>query len=119
MHMRQAFSLCLSSFFGELICDITRLTLCCTVYGIRGFPDVYTDDLAIAPTLKRETDAVHDLVHQYGNRWHFIYNARKSAVLACGEYKREGLSNSEQRVFKLGNERVKEKQNYDHLIQNL
>ena len=55
------------------------------------------------------------MVNQYGNRWRFKFNAKKSAILTYGEEPKKNLENSSLRSFKLGNNRVLEKQSYDHV----
>ena len=60
-------------------------------------------------------DKCLDLVNQYGNRWHFSFNAKKSAIMTYGKKPKVNIKNLAHRVFKLGINRVLEKQNYDHV----
>ena len=58
---------------------------------------------------------MHEIVNKYGNRWRFSFNAAKSAVLVFGEDRKTHDRNSKHRVFRLGSEKVKEKESYDHV----
>ena len=89
--------------------------LCCTIGSIRSSPASYADDLAAATTSKHRTDEVHRIVNDFGNRWRFKFNASKSAVLVFGEERKENSKNKIHRQLKLGNEKVKEKETYDHV----
>ena len=55
------------------------------------------------------------IVYQHGCKWRFDFNARKSAVQVFGETNKESKIGHENRVFKLGNQKVKEKGYYDHV----
>ena len=54
-------------------------------------------------------------MHKYGKRWRFDFNAKKSAILTFGEDFKSNQDNSKYRIFKLGDNRVKERQHYDHV----
>ena len=71
--------------------------------------------MATATLSKSKTDRVLKLVSDYGDRWHFSFNASKSAILVYGECKSEYQTNSKARSFKLGQEKVPEKATYDHV----
>ena len=103
------------AFINELIVQLEESTLCCMIRGISISPVGYADDLAAATTSKRKTDRVHEIVHEYGNRWRFQFNASKSAVLVFGESNKDHDRLSKDRIFKLGGARVKEKCTYDHV----
>ena len=103
------------AFINELIVQLEESTLCCGIRGISTSPVGYADDLAAATTSKRKTDRVHDMVHEYGNKWRFQFNASKSAVLVFGENAKDHDRLSKDRIFKLGRDRVKEKSTYDHV----
>ena len=45
--------------------------------------------------------------------WHYDFNGSKNGVLITGDNKKENKRNALLRSFMLGNERVKEKVNYD------
>ena len=64
---------------------------------------------------KEKMDAVMDRVYVHSNTWRYSFNAGKSAVLIFGESQKERRVGSQNRVFKLGTERVKEKLYYDHV----
>ena len=102
-------------FINGLLDVLESSKLCCVIGNIISSPASYADDLATATISKPRTDKVHTLVNEYGNRWRFKFNASKSAVMVFGEERKQYLVNKEHRVFKLGNERVKEKEAYDHV----
>ena len=102
-------------FINDLLDDLEKSGLCCTIGQIRSSPASYADDLAAATISKRRTDEVHRIVNDFGNRWRFNFNASKSAVLVFGEERKERIENRIYRQFKLGKERVKEKDTYEHV----
>ena len=104
-----------TAFINELITTLEKSGLCCDVYGIPSNPPGYADDLATACNSKYKLDKALKVVNDYGNKWRFKFNARKSAIMVYGESKKDNLRNSEDRIFKLGEERVKEKVSYDHV----
>ena len=55
------------------------------------------------------------MVSEHGRKWRFKFNAAKSAVMVFGEDRKSNITNREYRVFRLGQERVKEKETYDHV----
>ena len=75
----------------------------------------YADDVATANTSKLKTDKTLKLVHDFGLKWRFTFNAKKSAVLVYGETRKEHEKGANFRIFRLGRERVKERQEYDHV----
>ena len=104
-----------TAFINKLITSLERSRLCCVVYGIPSNPLGYADDLATACNSDYKLDKPLKIVNDYGNKWRFKFNAMKSAILVYGEEKKENRQNLENRIFKLGKERVKEKVNYDHV----
>ena len=102
-------------FINGLLDEIESSNLCCTIGPIVSSPASYADNLAAATLSKKRTDAVHDIVKSYGDRWRFKFNASKSAVLVFGEDKKTNDFNKKHRVFRLGKEWVKEKKCYDHV----
>ena len=102
-------------FIDELLLDLEKSKLCCTIAHIPSSPAGYADDLAAATVSKQHTDMVHLMVHEYGRKWRFKFNAAKSAVMVYGEEKKVNMSNKINRVFRLGSEGVKEKDTYDHV----
>ena len=55
------------------------------------------------------------MVYNYGNRLCFKFNVSKSAVLVFAEGRKEHDNHSTDRIFKLGNDNVKERTSYDHV----
>ena len=104
-----------SVFINGLITQLERSNLCCTINGLKSSPAGYADDLATATTSKGRTDQVNNIVWNYGNTWRFYFNAKKSAVLVYGESVKVNAKNSRDRVFKLGPDRIPERQEYDHV----
>ena len=56
-----------------------------------------------------------DRVYAHSNTWRYSFNAGKSAMLIFGETPNETRIGSENRVFKLGKDRMKERLYYDHV----
>ena len=104
-----------TAFVNALIVSLQESGLCCGVHSIPTCPPSYADDIATACLSKLRTDRVLDIVSNYGNKWRFNFNAKKSAILIYGEGKRDHYRNSPDRVFCLGKDRVPEKSNYDHV----
>ena len=95
--------------------QIEQSHLCCGIHGVPTTPGGYADDLATATVSKVRTDKVHEIVTNYGKRWRFKFNAKKSAVQVYGETKVENTRNVPYREFKLGTDKVPEKETYDHV----
>ena len=55
------------------------------------------------------------IVNNFGNKWRFQFNAKKSAVLVYGEDKRERDIGSKNKMYKLGKDKVGERCEYDHV----
>ena len=62
---------------------------------------------------------VLDIVGHHGRTWRYSLNAKKGAIMVFGKSKAETLKGSENRMFKLGNDRVKEARYYDHVGINI
>ena len=88
-----------TAFIDELIVILQNFDLCCSVGGIKSTPPGYADDLATACTSKHKMDKCLEIVNQYGNRWHFSFNAKKSAIMTYGETPKVNVENSVHRVF--------------------
>ena len=101
-------------FIYELLVDLENSKLCCMMSHIPSSPAGYADDLATATVSKHHTDMVHSIVHKYGRKWRFKFNASKSAVMVFGEERKVNSVNIN-KVFRLGSEGVKEKCSYDHV----
>ena len=104
-----------TAFIDSLITSLESSRLCSTIYRIPTSPVGYADDVAACTVSKRRMVSVMDKVYTHGNTWRYTFNAKKSAVLIFGETKRERKIGSENRVFSLGLEKVKEKLYYDHV----
>ena len=103
------------AFVNSMITEIEESKLCCSVRGIQSTPPGYADDVATACLSKVKLDIVLRIVDNYGKKWRFKFNAKKSAILVYGEDRKLNLLNSKYRSFKLGNDKVPEKQAYDHV----
>ena len=75
----------------------------------------YADDIASASTSKNKTDQVLNLVYEHSCTWRYRFNPKKSAILVFGESERVNKTNSNHRMYKLGEDPIKETQSYDHL----
>ena len=82
---------------------------------VRSAPVGYADDLATATISKTKTDKVNTMVYKFSRKWRFTFNTKKSAVLTYGETHTENDKSSKFRVFRLGREKIPEKQEYDHV----
>ena len=102
-------------YINAMITELEVSGLCCAIQGIPSTPPGYADDVATACLSKNKLDKVLDLVDQYGKKWRFKFNAKKSAVLVYGEDKEQNAENAKYRVFKLGRDKVPEKISYDHV----
>ena len=103
------------AFINELLNVLEKSKLCCTINKIPSTPVGYADDIASACTSKPKTDKVLQIVHDFGRKWRFSFNAKKSAIMVYGEEKKDHLRAIKHRMFKLGKERVHEKLEYDHV----
>ena len=104
-----------TAFINSLLTLLAESDLCSVIYQTPVSPVGYADDLAACTTSKRKMDVVMDNVYSHSCKWRYSFNAGKSAVLIFGESRRERRIGSENRVFKLGRNRVKEKLHYDHV----
>ena len=103
------------TFINGLLNTLEDSRLCCTISKIPSTPVGYADDVATACISKLRTDNVLKIVYGYGCKWRFKFNAKKSAILVYGESKKEQERASKFKVFRLGKEKVGERQEYDHV----
>ena len=103
------------AFIDGLLRKLEDTKLCCSISKIPSTPVGYADDIASACISKLRTDRVLQIVHEYGCRWRFNFNAKKSAILVYGETRKEHENALKNRFFKLGKERVCERLEYDHV----
>ena len=103
------------AFINPLVNELEQSNLCCKVGSVRAAPVSYADDLATACISKDRLDRVLEMVFKFSRKWRFDFNAGKSAIMVYGEDKKAHVKNSSDRVFKLGNARVKEREEYDHV----
>ena len=103
------------SFIDSLLVDLEKSKICCTINGISTTPLGYADDMATATTSKYDIDKVLKIVHLHSREWRYDFNAKKSAIVVYGEGERDNKINSQYRMYKLGGEKVKEQDSYEHL----
>ena len=103
------------AFINSLIVELERSKLCCQIHRLPASPAGYAGDLAAACISKIRADQVMNIVDNFGQKWRFKSNAKKSAVLIYGEESKTREVGSKNRVFKLGNCRVQERLEYDHV----
>ena len=103
------------AFINQLIVDLRNSGLCCRIDALSSTPPGYADDIATACLNKQRMDETLRIVDNYAKRWRFNFNAKKSAILVYGEDMKKNLANSKDRMFKLGENRVLERQSYDHV----
>ena len=104
-----------TAFIDSLISGFEDSDLCSSIYRIKASPLGYADDVAASTVSKRKMDAVMDRVYAHSCTWRYTFKADKSAVLVFGENIREHRIGAENRVFKMGTSRVKERLTYDHV----
>ena len=104
-----------TAFINSLLTTVQNSGICCKIYRTPSAPVGYADDLAACCRQQRDLKRVMQIVHAHGRTWRFDFNAKKSGVLVFGESKREHQAGKNERFLMLGNERVEERENYDHL----
>ena len=103
------------AFINSLILELEKSKLCCQIRNVSASPSGYADDLAAACVSKCRIDRVMTIVNNYGRKWRFHFNAKKSAVLVYGEERRERDIGKENRTYRLGKDKVLERFEYDHV----
>ena len=68
-----------TAFIDSLLTQLEQSHLCCRISQIPSSPAGYAD----ATISKPRTDSVHRIVYEYGCKWRFKFNVKKSAVLVC------------------------------------
>ena len=102
-------------FINSLLVKLKNENICCKIYRTPSTPLGYADDIATACVSKTKIDRAMDIVYNHGCTWRYNLNAKKSGILVLGESRTEHERNSQDRLFKLGPNRVKEKTFYDHV----
>ena len=103
------------AFINSLILELKDSTLCCAIERVQTTPLGYADDLATCTLSGSSMCRVMDIVEGHGRTWRYSFNAKKSAVMVFGESNIETTIGSQNRMFKLGCDRVKETLYYDHV----
>ena len=103
------------AFINPLVDKLEHSDLCCKVGIVKASPVSYADDLATACISKRRLDKALEIVYEFSRKWRFDFNADKSAIMVYGEKPKDNVKNALDRVFKLGNGRIKERREYDHV----
>ena len=104
-----------TAFINSLIFELESSRLCCVIHGINVSPLGYADDIATASTTKFNTDQTLRIVYRHSCKWRYSFNPKKSAILVYGEGEREYRRNTQYRYYRLGEDRIKEEVDYDHL----
>ena len=104
-----------TAFIDSLIRNLEDSGACATIYGINISPLGYADDIASASVSKRKVDRTLEIADQHSREWRYEFNAKKSAILVYGESEAERKVGTKYRQYKLGNEKVKELVEYDHV----
>ena len=102
-------------FINSLLDLLKESQLCCKLYLTPSAPVAYADDLAATCLNKTKMDRAMDIVYSHGRTWRYDFNAKKSGILVFGENLREHETNSKNRLFLLGPERVCERSTYEHV----
>ena len=104
-----------TAFINSLLNTLILSNACCKIYRTPSAPVGYADDIAACCRRQYDINRVMRAVEAHGRTWRYDFNAKKSGVLVFGEGKLEHKRNKPNRNFILGNERVLEKESYDHL----
>ena len=103
------------AFINSLLESLDESGLCLSLHGMKVSPLGYADDIASASTSKQNVDQVLKIVFKHSRKWRYDFNAKKSAILVYGETANESKVNSRYREYRLGPDRVLEKETYDHV----
>ena len=103
------------AFINSLILELKTSNLCCAIERVQTAPLGYADDLATCPLSGAKLQKAMNIVECHGRTWCYTFKAKKSAVMVFGESSAEAAHGSANRMFKLGHDRVKECQYYDHV----
>ena len=103
------------AFINSLLLELKSSNLCCSIERVQTTPLGYADDLATCTLSGNRMHNVMNIVEKHGRTWRYSFNAKKSAVMVFGETTRETDIGRQNRMFKLGPNRVKETSYYDHV----
>ena len=103
------------TFINSLIVELKTSRLCCSIGRVQTTPLGYADDLATCTLSGNNMHNVLNIVARHGRTWRYSFNAKKSAIMVFGENKAEAIKGKENRMFLLGNDKVKESLHYDHV----
>ena len=103
------------AFIDSLITELETSKLCCSISGFNTTPLGYADDMATATISKISMDGVFNIAHLHSRKWRYDFNAKKCAVVVYGESEKENKTNMKHRVYRLGKEIVRERDEYEHL----
>ena len=102
-------------FINSLILELKSSGLCCKLYRTSSTPVGYADDLATCSTSMYNLDRAIDIVASHGRTLRYNVNAKKSGILYYGDDKHESDQDSILRTFRLDEDIVAERDNYDHV----
>ena len=103
------------SFINSLVVELENSKLCCVINPLCTTPVSYADDLATTSTAKCNVDLIMQLAYAHSCKWRYRFNARKSAVLVYGESLSDQKKFQVSRQYKIGEDRVYERLDYDHV----
>ena len=103
------------SFINSLITNLEESGLCSVIKPLTTSPVSYADDLATASTAKCNVDLIMQIAYKHSCKWRYRFNARKSAVLVYGESVSDRKRSQGFRQYKIGEDRVYERLEYDHV----
>ena len=107
------------SFINSLLIHLNESNFGCEIHGLKVSPTGYADDVASASPSKRKVDAVLDAVFKHSRKWRYEFNAKKSAILVYGESKKDRNCIKDLRVYRLGNDIIKERKIMIMLVSRL
>ena len=103
------------SFINSLVVELENSKMCSVINPLCTSPVSYADDLATASTAKCNFDRIMQIAYVHSCKWRYRFNARKSAVLVYGESQCDRKKYQKDRHYKIGEDRVYERLDYDHV----
>ena len=104
-----------TAFIDPLIREIEESGLGYFFAVMQPNPVSYADDMSVCTLRKHKMDLILKMTYDFSCRWRYTYNARKSAIMVYGESPTENRRNRKYRVFRLGQDQVREEITYDHV----
>ena len=102
-------------FINSLLIQLKNSGYCCKIYHEPSTPVGYAYDLASGSINVTKLNQVMRIVYQHGCTWRYEFNARKSGVLVYEGERPINQQNVRMDEFRLGEAKVLERLEYDHV----